>query len=367
MTHQEALEILPLYAAGGLEDESAQALERHLAEPCRLCATELREWREVVGLLPLGLTPPGPDLIKERLKARIQQDGELVPAQAPAEPRARRRQWMILPLAAAVLLCFGGLRYYTLRQQAAGAEAVQTLLAQERARLAGQEAEVQQLRAQLEEQRAQRQAQQARLQEDERVAAEKTQAIAQLEATLAEQRQLVGTREQEFAALQAAMTRERTTVRDEIATLKAALARQEEALERGEQQIRGARAATDLQRGVIAVLSTPDLRVGALQPVKPEGAIRGHVVWNERRKLWLFYAFGLPTPPVNKEYQVWFITEKEGPVSAGLFRPDQAGTGIVLASSPTTALGNVSAVAVTLEPAGGLPKPSGEMYLRGSL
>ena len=61
------------------------------------------------------------------------------------------------------------------------------------------------------------------------------------------------------------------------------------------------------------------------------------------------------------------MTEKERPVSAGLFSPDQAGVGEVLAAPPSKLFGKINAVAVTLEPAGGLPKPSGEMYLRGSL
>jgi anti-sigma-K factor RskA len=75
----------------------------------------------------------------------------------------------------------------------------------------------------------------------------------------------------------------------------------------------------------------------------------------------------MPQPPEGKEYQVWFMTEKEGPVSAGLFLPDQTGTGQVLAMPPPKLYGKITAVAVTLEPTGGLPKPSGEMYLRGSL
>jgi anti-sigma-K factor RskA len=104
-----------------------------------------------------------------------------------------------------------------------------------------------------------------------------------------------------------------------------------------------------------------------LQKAKLGVSTQGHVLWNERKKAWLFYAFGMPQPPEGKEYQVWFMTEKEGPVSAGLFTPDQTGMGVVLAEPPSMRYGNVVAAAVTLEPAGGLPKPSGDMYLRGPL
>jgi anti-sigma-K factor RskA len=61
------------------------------------------------------------------------------------------------------------------------------------------------------------------------------------------------------------------------------------------------------------------------------------------------------------------MTDKEGPVSAGVFTPDANGTGWVLAASPSQLFGDIKAAAVTLEPAGGLPKPSGETYLRGTL
>jgi anti-sigma-K factor RskA len=92
--------------------------------------------------------------------------------------------------------------------------------------------------------------------------------------------------------------------------------------------------------------------------------LKAYVV-ERAEKAWLFYAFGIPPPP-GKEYQVWFMTELEGPVSAGVFTPDQSGTGVVLAEPPSKLFGKIVATAVTLEPAGGLPKPSGEMYLRGS-
>ena len=90
-------------------------------------------------------------------------------------------------------------------------------------------------------------------------------------------------------------------------------------------------------------------------------------MWNEAKKTWLFYSFGLPKPPAGKEYQIWFMTEKEGPVSAGLFQPDQTGAGVVVAKSVDQRFGKVTAVAITAEPIGGLLKPSGAMYLRGAL
>jgi len=383
MNHQELKDLLPLYVLGGLEAESVAAVEQHLAEACDSCTAELREWREVVGLIPLGVTPAGPRaVVKERLMARVQQD--LGAKVMPFRPRRRWAVWVAVPLAAAaaVVLVSGGLRYQDAMRMAAEqttrAETVAVLLAQAKEDLASRETEFQHLTAQLDAQQA--------------AVAEKARVIARLEASLAEQRRLVSLREQELAHVQQSMGVEGKTVavkyEREIASLKADLTRQRDAAASNERELNELRVtlaqqralveangretaqlhdALARQRGVIEVLTAPGLRVGYLRQAKSGVPTEGHVLWNERKKAWLFYAFGMPQPPPGKEYQVWFMTEKEGPVSAGLFTPDQNGTGWVLAAPPSKLFGEVKATAVTLEPAGGLQKPSGEMYLRGSL
>jgi len=382
MNHQELKDLLPLYALGGLDDESTTVVERHLAEPCGSCAAELREWQELVGLIPLGVTPAGlSTAVKERLMARVNED--LGAKVVPLRPRRWRPVWVTLPLAAAaaVLFTIGGLRYQgavkSAAEQAARAETVVALLAQEQEKLSSRETEVRRLNARLDEQQA--------------ATAEKTRLATQLEASLTEQRRLVALREQELARARGAGAREKVAAaayEREVATLQTELARQREAVASGERELRELQAALEQQRalvaasareteqlrdalarqrGVIEVLSSPGLQVEYLRQAKRGVQTQGHVVWNERKKVWLFYAFGLPQPPAGKEYQVWFMTEREGPVSAGLFVPDQNGTGLVLATPPPRLFGEITAAAVTLEPAGGLPKPSGEMYLRGSL
>jgi hypothetical protein len=397
MTHEELKEQLPLYVLGGLDAETTTAIEQHLAEPCDSCAVELGEWRELVGLIPLGVAQPGPSAaVKERLLERVQR--EMGSKVTPLRPRRWRMMGVAAPLAAAAtLLLVVGTRWYqsavqVATEQTSRAETLTALLTQEREKLAGREAEVQRLSSRLEEQ--------------QQVAEEKARQVARLEATLAqqqtalaEQRQLVAQREQELTRLQSAGASGKQTLlasrEQEIAALKSELEQQRAALEQqrmasGERErelgeLRAAldqqrtvvetnlreteqlRAALARQRGIIEVLTSPGLRVGYLQKAKLGVSTQGHVLWNDRKKAWLFYAFGMPQPPTGKEYQVWFMTEKEGPVSAGLFTPDQTGTGVVLAEPPSMLFGKVVAAAVTLEPAGGLPKPSGEMYLRGSL
>jgi hypothetical protein len=319
---------------------------------------------------------------------RVQQD--VRQKVVPLRPRRWRAAWIALPLAAAASVAFViGNQFYQdvvnrASEQTQRAEAVTDLLRQEQETLAARETEIHQLTSQLGEQQA--------LVED------KTQNITRLESVLArqqaelvEQRQLVSLREQELARARSSGASRQTQIaayEQEIAALRADLTRQRELATTNERELREVRTTLDQQkaiveanireteqlreavtrqRGIIEVLTTPGLRVGYLQKAKLGVSTQGHVLWNERKKGWVFYAFGMPQPPPGKEYQVWFMTEREGPVSAGLFTPDQAGTGVVLAQPPSKLFGEIKAAAVTLEPAGGLPKPSGEMYLRGSL
>jgi anti-sigma-K factor RskA len=299
-----------------------------------------------------------------------------------------------LAAAAAVLVTFAGLRYQeairSAAEQQSRVEAVTALLAQEQKKLASREQEMQQLALQVQQQQG--------------TTAEKSQQVAQLESALAEQRQLVGKRDQELTRLQTllaarkpeaepapqpgpstqmvaqyereieglktelAQAREKVTASERsLQEVQVTLAQQQQQFEANTRELVNLREAVARQRGVIEVLTAPGLQVRSLQRAKLGLDTEGHVLWNERRKAWLFYAFGMPPAPEGKEYQVWFMTEREGPVSAGLFSPDRTGVGQVLAAPPSKLFGRINGVAVTLEPAGGLPKPSGEMYLRGSL
>ena len=72
----------------------------------------------------------------------------------------------------------------------------------------------------------------------------------------------------------------------------------------------------------------------------------------------------MPPTPAGKTYELWWITSETGPVAAGLF---QAGAGreVIARADPPPAREHVTLCAVTLEPSGGVSKPTGAMYLKG--
>jgi anti-sigma-K factor RskA len=76
----------------------------------------------------------------------------------------------------------------------------------------------------------------------------------------------------------------------------------------------------------------------------------------------IVYAHNLPPVPDGRTYQLWVIVDKQ-PVSAGLLQADAHGEAKYDAGRlPELGGGSVS-VAVTLEPAGGAPQPTGPLVL----
>jgi anti-sigma-K factor RskA len=123
------------------------------------------------------------------------------------------------------------------------------------------------------------------------------------------------------------------------------------------------RAELRAQQTVIAILRDPATQVVALSGLPPAPTAKARMMWHATAG-GVFVATGLPAPPAGKAYQLWAIAGSNAPVSAGVFSVDASGTGS-LSVRPLPGVSSVSAFAVTLEPAGGLPAPSGAMYLLG--
>jgi anti-sigma-K factor RskA len=74
----------------------------------------------------------------------------------------------------------------------------------------------------------------------------------------------------------------------------------------------------------------------------------------------IVYAHNLPPVPDGRTYQLWVIVDKR-PISAGLLRADAQGEAKYDAGR--LPMGGSVSVAVTLEPAGGAPQPTGPLVL----
>lgn len=133
----------------------------------------------------------------------------------------------------------------------------------------------------------------------------------------------------------------------EMTAMRAQVARQEKTLR---EQVR-------VYASVVELLRDPATRVVAMQGAGPNPEALGRVVWNETSGGHVFVS-NLPAPPEGKAYELWTITAGT-PRPAGTFATDATGKG----SHAVALAGKVDVFAVTLEPAAGVPAPTGPIVL----
>jgi anti-sigma-K factor RskA len=124
-----------------------------------------------------------------------------------------------------------------------------------------------------------------------------------------------------------------------------------------------ARRAAEGAQLTMAVLSAPDLARIELAGLAPSKGAKGLALWSRNRGM-VFTTTNLPPPPPGRVYQVWVITAKPAPISAGLVTPSPSGSVAAFFQTPVD-IDPPQAIGVTLEPAGGVPAPTGPMYLFG--
>ena len=93
----------------------------------------------------------------------------------------------------------------------------------------------------------------------------------------------------------------------------------------------------------------------------------GTIVWDPDRKEAVLHVSNLPKVPEGKDYQLWIIKSQK-PVSAGVFavtNDREKESFFQVRPLEVSDRREVDAFAITLEPKGGVPQPTGEMYLLG--
>lgn len=117
-------------------------------------------------------------------------------------------------------------------------------------------------------------------------------------------------------------------------------------------------------RSYMAMITAPSVKTINLIGSTKSREARGKIFLDPIQHRALFYAYNLPSTPPGKTYQLWVIKDK--PVSAGIFSVDSEGNAFLEVSGLPADVEKIKAIAVTLEPAGGLPQPSGDKYLVSS-
>lgn len=330
MTHEELEDAVPLYAAGALERVERQALEAHLLSGCVSCHTALKEYQSVAAVLPFGLNTTAPP---RSLKAKIM--AARTPAAVAAEPVAKQSpslepgEWMnhLFPpetstramslgwafgIAAVAVLAVGGYLAWD----------AYTQLTDDTVKL--------------------------------------TRLQAQAEATgskLATLQQQLNERDKSLSQLRDELQR----LSMEATDFKDQLIQREAELEDARIQLaqRGGRLRTPHDE-LATLLRIPDVKAVSLTGSDMAKHASGLLLYDARtQKAWL-YSVNLPQCPNGMTYQVWAMHEK--PVSVGTFHMDSGETAHLLVKHMPNFM-SAKKFAVSLEPAGGRPQPTGAIYL----
>jgi len=337
MAHEQFEEVLPLYAVGALERAERQALEPHLLTGCASCHAALKQYRAVAGLLPYGLPlTNAPPTLKARVMAAVAHGSTPDNSQATLQSRpgpersASRFFWPslnwapspALALLLVLLLAGTGIYAMSVKWQIATEmeqrQRVETTLQEESARLA---------------------LLQRRIAEQEQTLAGLRSQLDQKVGDLNEVRNTLTHREVELGQLRTVVAQQE----QEATILRKALAQRDE---------------------ISVFLRSPSVKVISLAgsaAAKSAGAL---LLYDPDSKKAFFYAFNMPPLVERKTYQLWAILDK--PVSAGTFTTDPGHKSrLVIRNIPE--LARATKFAVSLEPEGGRPQPTGEIYLVGQL
>jgi anti-sigma-K factor RskA len=136
------------------------------------------------------------------------------------------------------------------------------------------------------------------------------------------------------------MARETAAVREHLARNEAALQEQ-----------------VAFYRSAVEMLRDPATRVVDLRGQGPASSASGRMLWNDASGGQLFVA-GLAPAPAGKTYELWTIADA-APKPAGLFAVDAQGRAVHRVAAER----GVKVFAVSLEPEGGVPAPTGPIVL----
>ncbi len=119
---------------------------------------------------------------------------------------------------------------------------------------------------------------------------------------------------------------------------------------------------TSLTRLVQVLSSARPERQVVLAGLDPAPGAHGRLFLDPETRRAVFVADHLPALPAGRDYQLWTIVAGT-PRSAGVFRSDAQGHALLEVDQVPPE--RADAWAVTIEPAGGVPRPTGAMVLKG--
>ncbi len=116
---------------------------------------------------------------------------------------------------------------------------------------------------------------------------------------------------------------------------------------------------------LLSVLTSREIEVVIMNGLEVNPSGYGKIIWDPDRKIAMLQISNLPPIAKDKDYQLWVIKENK-PISAGVFKVENKVENFYkIENLAEVNKEMINAFAVTLEPKGGVPQPTGQMYLLG--
>jgi anti-sigma-K factor RskA len=116
------------------------------------------------------------------------------------------------------------------------------------------------------------------------------------------------------------------------------------------------------QREALALLNSPAMKKMDLAGTQTAKSARATLFFDKETGHSVLMTEGLPAPPADMAYEVWFIPKGHSPMPGKMFTVDTAGHAMISDNIPMEARVN-AVIAITLEPKRGSAVPTGAIYL----
>jgi len=115
------------------------------------------------------------------------------------------------------------------------------------------------------------------------------------------------------------------------------------------------------QNNMNEMLTNPTVQVSNMKGTKTD--CRARVYYDPEARIVLVCSSSLPDLAPDKDYQLWAMVSGK-PVSVGVLKT-RKGNAFQLNVAPSVPLDQAKTFAISMEPAGGMPKPTGEIVFAG--
>jgi anti-sigma-K factor RskA len=151
-------------------------------------------------------------------------------------------------------------------------------------------------------------------------------------------------------------------------TLSSELGERQNLIENQQSRITALQNQLAQRNELLAILESRNIDMIVLAGMEANPNGYGKVIWDHQHDRALLQVSNLPPIPEDMQYQLWII-QGNRPISAGLFAihdPRKDAFFKIEQMGPADEQA-ARAFAVTLEPKGGMPQPTGDMYLMGNI